>query len=324
MTKLKIFVSYKFKHPILENEIVTPIQTGRAISDEIFDEMIGDNTGDNISDKNSRYCELTAQYWVWKNYHSIGNPDYVGFMHYRRQFIFDENLKHSRYLWLPGAKFFFVSKIYKGYMKHFTGEKIYPYLSDNPDCITFQRVNVRAAYIPHGIIINNMREHFRKGLLAQKLEVFDVFEDVIKELYPEYRQTFEEFKQGTTMFCCNSFIMPKKLFFEYSDFLFTVLKEVDRRVDSSGFDKAESRFLGFLGEYMLSIFLMQKLKNPDFKLIELDGTYVNDGYKKIRRKIIKYSILSRLTFGKKKKYYLKKLARNHRKTCAKRPKLLKK
>lgn len=319
MTKLKIFVSYKFKHPILENEIVTPIQTGRAISDEIFDEMIGDDTGDNISDKNSRYCELTAQYWVWKNYGSIGNPDYVGFMHYRRQFIFDENLKHSRYLWLPGTNFYYVKKMYKGYMKHFSPNAIFPFLETVPDCIAFKHVDIYPISKQ-----TNMRDHFAKGMPFQKLEVFDIFEDVIKERCPEYRQTFEEFKQGTTMFCCNSFIMPKKLFFEYSDFLFKVLKEVDRRVDSSGFDKAESRFLGFLGEYMLSIFLMQKLKNPDFKLIELDGTYVNDGYKKIRRKIIKYSILSRLTFGKKKKYYLKKLARNHRKTCAKRPKLSKK
>ena len=319
MTKLKILVSYKFKHPILENEIVTPIQTGRAISDEIFDEMIGDNTGDNISDKNSRYCELTAQYWGWKNYDSIGNPDYVGFMHYRRQFIFDENLKHSKYLWLPGTNFYYVKKMYKGYMKHFSPNVIFPFLETAPDSIAFKHVDIYPISKQ-----TNMRDHFAKGMPFQKLEVFDIFEDVIKELCPEYRQTFEEFKQGTTMFCCNSFIMPKKLFFEYSDFLFKVLKEVDRRVDSSGFDKAESRFLGFLGEYMLSIFLMQKLKNPDFKLIELDGTYVNDGYKKIRRKIIKYSILSRLTFGKKKKYYLKKLARNHRKTCAKRPQLLKK
>ena len=316
MPKLKIFVSYKFKNPILQNEIVTPIQTGRVISDEVFDGMIGDDTGDNISTENDKYNELTAQYWVWKNYEAAGNPDYVGFMHYRRQFIFDKNLKHSKYIWLPGTHFYYVKKIYKGYMNHFLPEVVYPFLNKNPDCIAFKHID-----ISHISKQANMRNHFAKGMPFQKLEVFDVFEDVIKELCPEYRQTFEEFKNSTMMFCCNSFVMPKRLFFEYSDFLFKVLKEVDRRVDSSGFDKAESRFLGFLGEYLLSIFLMQKMKNPDFKLIELAGTFVNDGYKKIRRKIIKYSILSRLTFGKKKKYYLRKLAKNKRKTHAKRPKL---
>lgn len=52
--------------------------------------MIGDDTGDNISHKNSSYNELTAVYWAWKNYDKLGNPDYIGLMHYRRHFIFRE------------------------------------------------------------------------------------------------------------------------------------------------------------------------------------------------------------------------------------------
>ena len=145
--------------------------------------------------------------------------------------------------------------------------------------------------------------------------MFDIFEEVTKQYYPEYAQTFEEFKNGTTMFCCNSFIMPKDLFFEYSEFLFGVLEKVDKRVDSSGFNKAELRFLGFLGEYLLSIFLMQKMKNPEFKLVELAGTYVSRDYRKIRRKLIKYNILTRLTCGNKKKYYLKKLAKQRKRVA---------
>lgn len=304
MPKLKIFVSYKYKHTLLKNEIVTPIQTGRAISGEIFCEMAGDDTCDNISKENDRYNELTAQYWVWKNYEAAGNPEYVGFMHYRRQFIFDQALKHTKYLWLPGTKFFFVPKIYKGYMEHFTANKIYPYLKDT-DCIAFKRVDIRKI-----TKLDNMRAHFGAGLPSQKIEVFDIFEKIITNFYPEYAVTFEEFKNGTIMFCCNSFIMQKNLFFEYSTFLFGVLQKVDELVDSSRFDATELRFLGYLGEYLLSIFLMQKMKNPNFKIVELDGTYVSCDYKKIRKKIVKYKILSKLTFGKKKRYYLKKLSKN--------------
>ena len=48
--------------------------------------MLMDNTGENISEKNSMYCELTAQYWAWKNL----NADYYGFFHYRRYLNFSD------------------------------------------------------------------------------------------------------------------------------------------------------------------------------------------------------------------------------------------
>ena len=51
--------------------------------------MIGDNTGDNISVKNNRFCELIAQYFAWKNYDKLDNPDYIGFWYYRRVLNFN-------------------------------------------------------------------------------------------------------------------------------------------------------------------------------------------------------------------------------------------
>lgn len=304
MPKLKIFVSYKYKKPILANEIIVPIQTGRAIADEKFEGMIGDDTGDNISKENPRYNELSAQYWVWKNYEQIGNPEYVGFMHYRRQFIFDKKLKCLPFVWLPGTKFYYVKKIYKNYMSHFTPEKVMPYLEDKTDCISFCSLDIGPISKQ-----NDMKSHFYKGMPAQKQEIFEVLEDVIVNQYPEYQKTFEEFKSGTRMYCCNSFIMPKDMFCEYSEFLFNVLGEVDKRVDSSEFNPAELRFLGFLGEYMLSIFLFHKKKNPDFKLKELPGTYVCDTYKDIKYNLIKSKIFIKLTKGKKYFHYAKKYLR---------------
>lgn len=43
---------------------------------------------DNISYKNYLYSELTAQYWVWKNFKS--NKKYIGFEHYRRHFTLNK------------------------------------------------------------------------------------------------------------------------------------------------------------------------------------------------------------------------------------------
>ena len=66
-----------------DRSIYQPIQCGRAINEPIAG-AIGDDEGDNISSLNVRYNEMTAIYWVVKHYAEIGNPDYIGFDHYRR------------------------------------------------------------------------------------------------------------------------------------------------------------------------------------------------------------------------------------------------
>lgn len=301
MNKLKIFISYRTQRDLLQNEILTPIQTGRAISDEVFDKMLGDDTAENISKENERYCELTAQYWVWKNYDKIGNPEYVGFLHNRRQFIFDSELKHLPYLWLPKTQFYYIDHIYNDYIKHFSPEKILPHLDNKPDCIAYKKVDIRPISRCH-----NMREHFYLGMPKQKKEVFEVLDSVMNTECTLYKDTFKEFADSHYMYCCNSFIMTKELFFEYSEFLFDVLDKVDKKVDSSSYDKKEKRFLGYIGEYLLSVFIMQKLKNSNFKLKELEGTFISKDYVQCAKKLKKYKLLTKLTFGKKKKHYLKK------------------
>lgn len=82
--KIKIFVASHKPTEIYSDDLYKPIHVGRAIStctDQM--DMIGDDTGDNISEKNPYYSELTAQYWVWKNYN---DSEYIGFCHYRRYF----------------------------------------------------------------------------------------------------------------------------------------------------------------------------------------------------------------------------------------------
>ncbi len=75
-----------------------PVHCGRAlgfvahkdgvVADEeyswLLENMQGDDIGDNISSLNRQFNEMTAVYSVWKNYESYGNPDYIGFCHYRR------------------------------------------------------------------------------------------------------------------------------------------------------------------------------------------------------------------------------------------------
>lgn len=64
-----------------------PIQVGAALTNQVVAD-VQDNMGDNISNKNKKYCELTALYWIWKNDQS----DYAGLGHYRRHFELTEDI----------------------------------------------------------------------------------------------------------------------------------------------------------------------------------------------------------------------------------------
>ncbi|RKM54439.1 DUF4422 domain-containing protein [Butyrivibrio sp. X503] len=74
-------IKTEYKPRIWEEEIYA----GAAL-DFIETNVIGDNMGENISDKNRKYCELTAMYWMWKN----TDHDYIGLSHYRRRFDFTD------------------------------------------------------------------------------------------------------------------------------------------------------------------------------------------------------------------------------------------
>ena len=72
---MKIFISCHKPTAYIENDILKPIQLNCANNPKRLEGMLRDNEGENISDKNPLYCELTAQYWAWKN----EDLDYYGF-----------------------------------------------------------------------------------------------------------------------------------------------------------------------------------------------------------------------------------------------------
>lgn len=70
------------KEPEL-SDCVVPIQVGAALTDKRIAELT-DDIGDNISERNRRYSETTALYWMWKN---DKLSDYLGICHYRRLWV---------------------------------------------------------------------------------------------------------------------------------------------------------------------------------------------------------------------------------------------
>lgn len=205
------------------------VQGGAKINPPI-ENTIPDCVGEGISEKNPSYCELTVQYYAWKN----EEADYYGFCHYRRFFCFDKSIKKP-YITLGKIK-----------EKH-------KRLLGNGDEIK-ELVKSYDVISPIGEDVGcTVYEKYVNSSVSFKEDI-DLFVRILKEKYPYLSPYADEYLNGREQYFCNMFIMKKELFFEYSETLFSVLEEFDRHKKVYG-DFQKDRTDGYLGERFFGIYL---------------------------------------------------------------------
>lgn len=80
-------------------------------------------------------------------------------------------------------------------------------------------------------------------------------ERVVAEKYPEYAALFHEMVHKKETYFANMMICTKQLFDEYCTWLFDILFEVQRRIDTTGYDNYRKRVYGFLSEFLLTVWI---------------------------------------------------------------------
>ena len=65
--RVRLFVTTHKNVNRFESDVMQPVQVGLHEGSYRFPWAFHDDEGENISDRNPRYCELTTQYWAWKN-----------------------------------------------------------------------------------------------------------------------------------------------------------------------------------------------------------------------------------------------------------------
>jgi hypothetical protein len=84
---------------------------------------------------------------------------------------------------------------------------------------------------------------------------------VISEKYPEYYTNFERLVHSNESYFGNIMVTSKKLFDEYSSWLFDIFAEVQKRIDISAYDDYHKRVFGFISEFLLLVWVdTNKLK----------------------------------------------------------------
>ena len=288
MPSIKILiVSHKpFKKP--EGEYYVPIHAGRSVAmekskdgkinskdfDWMLNNTIGDDSGDNISDKNRYYSECSALYWAWKNYDKLENPEYIGLMHYRRHFIFNNNYFDSRLSddWHRALCYINENFIDENYQNKICLND----LEIQNACEKYDLIVSRDSQFD---LINgyNIRENYEKTIPGVRVEDFDLMVSIIKKYYPQYSQVLDKNINGYRKSLYQMFLMRKDLFFEYCEFLFGVLFKIESQVNFKSYTTNGKRTLGYLAEILLAVFVWQK-EFEGLKLLKLGVTEVEYPY----------------------------------------------
>ena len=255
MPSVKILICYHKPAAILRDDILTPIHVGRALAkqrcpegsaelDFLMNSMVGDDTGDNISLKNCSYNELTALYWAWKNYDRLGNPDFIGLMHYRRHFVFRRG--EMKVYEFDGISDSYFNDI--GY----SPKAIYDILKRND-------------FFCHIGKVDGVYNHFCENHPEQDIKKVL---DILDRIYPDYSKCAREYLAQDFSCFCNMFVLPKELFFSYCEFVFGILAEFEKLIDIT-----EKRM--FVSERLTGIFIYNLIKQGR-KYINLPISFINE------------------------------------------------
>ena len=216
---IKILVATHKKYWMPEDDVYMPVHVGREGKQDLG--FTGDNTGDNISLKNANYCELTGLYWAWKNLQC----DYIGLCHYRR---------------------YFANK---------TGGSV-----DAKKAAVFCRADYEKLLQQYDVILPKKRNYYIETVRSQyehghNKSDLDKVECIVAELYPEYSKAFTTVMNRSKLHILNMFVMKKDKFDEYCQWLFTILFELEKRIDITSYDQYQARVFGFLSERLFNVWL---------------------------------------------------------------------
>ena len=251
MTTEVYVISHKeYKMP--QDKIYCPLQVGKAPQ---ITGYLRDDSGENIASKNPNYCELTGQYWAWKN----RQADVKGLVHYRRLFTNGQNPYGSK-------------------------ESKYNKLLDEETLATLLQ--------QYDLILPKKRNYYIETLWSHyehshNIEGLEVTREVIAEKYPAYLSAFEQVMKRKKAHMFNMLIAKSEIFDEYSAWLFDILFEVEKRVDISDYSPSEARIFGYISELLLDVWIeVNQPKYCELPVAFIEGqNYLVKGANMIQRKL---------------------------------------
>lgn len=222
---VKIIIAAHKKYRMPQDDIYLPLHVGAEGKESIGYQ--GDNTGNNISSMNPYFCELTGLYWMWKNL----NADNMGLAHYRRHFCYRKKKGGSK-----------EENKWASVLNSDEAQNL---------CAHYDVIVPSKRYY----VIETLASHYAHTHYKEHL---DKTREIVKERYPQCLKSYDKELKRTSGYMFNMFIMRADLVDEYCSFLFDILFELDKKVDTTGYSAFQARYPGRIGEILFNVWLDYK------------------------------------------------------------------
>ena len=229
---IQIIVATHKPYDMPTDQIYIPLQVGAegkvdANGNPLDFGFQKDNTGENISYKNLSFGTQTSLYWAWKNL----KADYIGLVHYRRLFLNQNKV---------------AGKLQDSAI---TGEKL-------------QNLTEKySVFVPkkRHYYIETVYSHYSHTINGGKNQL-DLTRQIISELSPEYVNSFDRVMKQRSAYIFNMMIMRADLIDSYCSWLFPILFELEKRVDTTGYSDFDKRYIGRISEWLLNVWLSRQIE----------------------------------------------------------------
>ena len=237
MKNIKVVVATHKKYYMPNDDMYIPLQVGREQKEDLG--YASDNEGENISAKNPYFCELTGLYWMWKNV----DADYKGLVHYRRHLTCKKKIPKD----IEGRV-----------MCAITNNEVDKILATTDIILPKKRK----------YYIENLYDHYKH---TSYIETLDETRKIIAEFEQDYLEEFDKLHKRTSAHMFNICIMKKELFDKYCEWIFSILFELEKRIDYKRYDSFHARFFGRISELLLDVWINKnKLTYTEVKFIEIE------------------------------------------------------
>jgi hypothetical protein len=146
----------------------------------------------------------------------------------------------------------------------------------------------------YDVILPRKRNYFIESIYshyqhAHHIKDLELTRDVITELQPEYLECFDTVMQGRKLHLYNMFVMPSEKVSEYCHWLFSILFELEKRIDVTQYDNYQKRVFGFIAERLFNVWILYNQLNVKYlPVVNLDGeNLIKKGLNLLKRKFLK-------------------------------------